>query len=117
MSIYALRNAAPYFEDPSGVCSLRFAERESLSVDCRAPSQLIRREAFYPGWQARIDGHENPVLRGNDMFQHLDIPKGQHTIVFRYYPSRSWLILVGFTLGCCLWLTGIWHEQKRRRLA
>ncbi len=115
MSIYALPKGAAYFEDSSGACDLRFEERESLSVDCRAASQLLRREAFYPGWHARVDGRESTILRGNDMFQRLNIPKGKHTVVFDYYPTGSWLILAGFVLGCCLWMTGFWYEQKSRR--
>ncbi len=115
MSIYALPKAAAYFEDSSGACDVRFVERESLSVECRAASQLLRREAFYPGWHARVDGRESTILRGNDLFQHLDIPKGKHTVVFDYYPTGSWLILVGFALGCCLWMVGFWYEHKSRR--
>jgi hypothetical protein len=115
MSIYLLPHPAAYFEDPSGICDLHVVRRDSLSVNCPAPSQLIRREAFYPGWHALIDGHESPIYRGNEIFQHLALPKGRHTVVFEYYPSRSWLILSAFLLGCCLFIAGFWYDEVRRR--
>ncbi len=45
-------------------------------------------EIFYPkGWTATIDGEEAPILRVNYLLRGLEIPAGEHEVVFTFAPS------------------------------
>lgn len=45
-------------------------------------------EIYYPkGWTATIDGKEAPILRVNYLLRGLEIPAGDHEVVFTFAPS------------------------------
>lgn len=45
-------------------------------------------ESWYPGWRVTVDGHEQPLLRANDTFSAVAVPRGPHAIERRYVPLR-----------------------------
>jgi hypothetical protein len=45
----------------------------------------------YPGWIAELDGKRVPIRRANHLFRAVEVPRGDHRIVFRYAPG-SWLL-------------------------
>lgn len=47
-------------------------------------------EVFYgpdKGWKAYIDGQETPIIRTNYLLRGLEIPAGQHEVVFEFKPK------------------------------
>jgi hypothetical protein len=45
-------------------------------------------EVYYPkGWTASIDGNEVPIVRVNYLLRGLEIPAGDHEVVFTFAPS------------------------------
>jgi hypothetical protein len=45
-------------------------------------------EIYYAkGWTATIDGQETTILRANYILRGLEIPRGEHTVVFTFKPS------------------------------
>lgn len=69
--------------------------RVVLTVNTPERSMLFFGDTYYPGWRARLDGHETPVNRVNYMFMGVEVPAGEHTIELWYYPRR-------FTLYVCV---------------
>lgn len=65
-------------------------------------------EIYYPeGWTATIDGVESKILRANYILRALEIPEGEHEIVFEFKPKTyyagnrimlisSILVILGF---------------------
>ena len=49
-------------------------------------------EIYYPkGWAATIDGEEVEILRVNYVLRALEVPEGDHEIVFEYKPQSYYL--------------------------
>ena len=86
--------------DEAGESAARIVEygatRVVVRVEADAPGWLVLTDAYYPGWQATLDGESVPVQRANVMFRAVPIPAGAHEIVFTFgYGPRLALLLAG----------------------
>jgi hypothetical protein len=70
-------------------------------------------DTYYPGWRAYVDGKRTKIYRANLAFRAIEVPKGKHTVVFKYVP-------MSFYIGICLTIFGIllciylWRKDKKR---
>jgi len=84
-------------ETTSGKWTIVFpAERtdpNSIETRVNAPEDgfFVRLENFHRGWKAFIDGRETRVYRANYAFQAVRVPKGEHTILFKFSTIYPWL--------------------------
>ena len=83
------------------------ADRVALTSETQAPTTLTIREAWAPGWQARVDGDVVDMPRG----RHREIPlrAGRHHVELRYRPPHLAAALVASglalaALGALAWL-------------
>lgn len=76
------------------------AERWRAHVSLAQPGFLLQREAWYPGWRARVDGHDVAVLRADSVFRGLPLTPGEHDVEV-YFDSPS------FKRGALLSLAGM----------
>jgi hypothetical protein len=53
------------------------------------PSLLVLTDTDYPGWHATVDGKPATISRVDYLLRGVMIPRGTHSIVFRYTPA-SW---------------------------
>jgi hypothetical protein len=63
-------------------------------------------DTYYPGWRAYIDGKPTKIFKANLAFRAVEVPKGKHTVVFKYVPTSFYAGLI-FTLigiGLSIWL-------------
>ncbi len=59
--------------------------------DLSKPGVLVLAEAWYPGWEARVDGRPVPVLLANGYQQAVTLEPGRHVVVLEYRPrGRGW---------------------------
>jgi hypothetical protein len=72
-------------------------ERVAITADVASPAVLVLADAFYPGWQAAVDGVPAPILRANLMLRGLALAPGRHEIVFSYRPA-AWRLGAAISL-------------------
>ena len=70
----------------------RNANQQEVTVTARAsePGWLVLADAFYPGWNASVDGEMTTILRTDYLFRAVPISAGEHTVIFRYEPESFW---------------------------
>jgi hypothetical protein len=114
MDIYELPGAKPYFEVLGGPCALKSESRVLAILDCKGSAQLLRREAFYLGWQASIDGVRVPLERTREIFQQVNLKAGRQRVSFDYAPTHLGLIKLGLGLGVIGLLYGVCIALPKR---
>jgi hypothetical protein len=56
-------------------------------VGSEAGGRFAMAEQFYPGWQATVDGSPTAIDRWSEVFQSVQIPGGQHRLVFQFHSA------------------------------
>ena len=84
-------------------------EQVTVQASTQAPGYLVLTDAWYPGWQATLDGQPMPIERANVHFRAVYLPAGSHTIRFTYRPASyriggiiSLLSLAGIAIAAAL---------------
>jgi hypothetical protein len=101
-----------------GTARLTEARGNLLKYQVQNPSGtglLVFSEIYYPeGWKATIDGKEAPFIRANYVLRAMEIPAGNHEVVFRFEPDSYFVgnkislfssLLVFALLGTTLFLS------------
>ncbi|HKP90196.1 MAG TPA: YfhO family protein [Thermoleophilaceae bacterium] len=78
---------------------------------------VVLQDTHYPGWSAKVDGRDAPIVAANAAFRAVRVPPGTHTVSFRYRP-------LSVTVGAALTLISlaiiggglVWAALRRRRL-
>jgi hypothetical protein len=79
-------------------------KRNSAQAQCTRGASLIRRELFYPGWHAQVNGHAVAVSKAAPLFQQINLPAGQSKIRFFYRPPFERRACAAAALDLLLWL-------------
>ncbi|MCA1648642.1 MAG: hypothetical protein LC797_25320 [Chloroflexi bacterium] len=89
-------SAEPLPVQPDQVGPQQWRARVSLTQ----PGYLLQREAWYPGWRARVDGVDTPVVRADLLFRAVALDPGEHDVEI-FFDSSS------FTRGVLLSAAGL----------
>ena len=112
MNIFALPDPIPYLEAPG--CRLT-GGRETVHADCPLPAHLVRRELFWPGWRATVNGVA-AALQPIGIFQSVTLPPGRSDVVFRYAPPGiEWAFAMCAAGGVALLAAAFWPGLLRWR--
>jgi len=57
-----------------------------LRVEADGPTVAVVRDAWAPGWRARVNGRETPVLRADGRHRAVPVPAGRSEVVLEYRP-------------------------------
>lgn len=81
-----------------------------------ADAYLVLSEAYYPGWEAEVDGLPAAVLPANHLIQTIRLPAGKHLVRFEY---RSRFLGPGILVAVLAGLVplGLLVHRHRRQLA
>lgn len=107
--ILAAASSAKGSEAPSGAGTvpppvevlLYDPERVELRASLSVPGYLVLTDAYYPGWQAEVDGRAVPILRADVYFRAVELDAGEHTVTFQYSPQS---VLWGMVVGGAAWI-------------
>ncbi|MFO7973529.1 MAG: YfhO family protein [Candidatus Hydrogenedentota bacterium] len=79
---------------------IRYRTANEVAVrvsNLEGPRILLFTDADYPEWSATVDGREVPVFRANKAFKAVELPPGDHEIVFTFKSLRAYM---GIAIGC-----------------
>lgn len=55
-----------------------------LDVKSNKAGYLINSETWFPEWNVKVDNHNRQILRADEAFMGVYIPKGNHTVIFEF---------------------------------
>jgi hypothetical protein len=100
--IYRLDGSAPYFG--AAGCQVTSGDRDSAWIVCPRRTSLVRRETWFPGWRAEIDGHPTAIYSADRLFQAVTVSTGSHHSTFSFVPPGTNAALLGLRAGVALML-------------
>jgi uncharacterized membrane protein YfhO len=92
------------------------ANRFSLEYETSNDAFLYVSDTYYPGWRAYVDGKETNIYRANLAFRAIEVPKGKHTVVFKYVPMSFYIGLFLTLIGIALCMILIMRDRKSVRI-
>jgi hypothetical protein len=79
----------------SVTASLYSPEKVVLDVNATAPGWVVLTDAWYPGWEATIDGKSVPVEVADHAYRAVKVDPGKSTITMQFNPpSWTWGSLI-----------------------
>ena len=92
------------------------AQSAVVQVDASAPSIVVVRNVYDPGWHAVVDGRPVRVLPADYLVQGIPVPPGRHTILLSYDDPSVGYGLLGsaLSLAVLLGLAGLLVRRERR---
>ena len=105
--------AEPEATGGEGTARITTFTRNTVVVEVDAPAKalLVLAEAWYPGWRARIDGHEQTVMPANGWMRAVSVPAGKTRVEFFYRPTR---FFIGLICSCSTALLLAWMLRPVR---
>jgi hypothetical protein len=89
--------------------------RVELAVDLDGSGLLVLSDAWYPGWEIRVDGHPRPQLRVAGFFRGVEVKGGDKQVVMTYRPATFWGGLA-LSLAVLALMAGVSVGPVRRKL-
>ncbi|MCA9117457.1 MAG: YfhO family protein, partial [Planctomycetaceae bacterium] len=90
-------------------------ERIVANVTADTAQKIVLTELNYPGWQVEIDGKPATMELADGMFQAVEVPAGEHRVVFYYRPISVrvgiWISLGTFLVLALIAHLRFWHPQ------
>lgn len=92
-------------------------DRWRVSASLSSPGYVVFVDAYDPGWKARVDGAEAPVLRANVAFRAVPVEAGTHAVELEYRPGGLRLGLAITAAALFAWSLALGWTFRRRRQA
>jgi len=102
----AIASAGCSGASPAGDDLVNLTRNDPEALDVRAATDagglLVVSTVAYPGWTARVDGRDTPLLQVDDLLQGVCLSPGAHTVQLRFAPSGWPLAVAASVLGLLL---------------
>jgi hypothetical protein len=91
------------------------ANTVSIKTNSTEKNRLVLYDLNYPGWEVTVDLKPSKPLTIENMYRGVEVPAGQHTVVWTYRPKSFYIgvVISGFTLFVLAAVGHIrfWHPQ------
>ena len=89
--------------------------RIEVKVNAPAAGVLLLNDRFDKDWYATNDGQPASILRCNFIMRGVQLPAGEHTVVFEFRPSLTGLKVSLVAIGIGIVLCGfLWRSARRQ---
>ncbi len=91
-------------------------ERVVARTQADAASVLVLSDAWFPGWEVRLDGKWVPMLRVDHALRGVALPAGSHTVELAFRPTlvaRGGAVTVATLLFMMGWCVAAWSTRHR----
>ena len=89
---------------------------QRVKVSASRPGLLVVSEGWFPGWTASVDGKDATLYRTHVTLRGVEVPAGDHEVVFRYRPRSIRTGLLVTLLSAALAVGGaVLIRQRARR--
>lgn len=87
--------------------------RITAQVHTEADEILCMAIPYRDGWHAAIDGRRTAIYEANDLYMAIEVPEGEHDIMFYYVTPglRLGVLISVITLGFCIYMR---KKDKKR---
>jgi hypothetical protein len=89
-------------------------KRFELRTSSVAPSVLLVNDRYDPDWRVTVDGKQAKLLRANFLMRAVQVPAGQHTVVWHYRPDLKIACISWSAFILMLLLAGVVTVLSRR---
>ncbi len=85
---FVVGDSSPAEGDESPTTNITYYAPEHIVVGISSQTDglLLLTEAFYPGWQATVDGEPTTIYQADGYFQGVFVPAGTHEVQFTFAP-------------------------------
>jgi len=95
--------SAPALSPGEVLRTVRRTDSLELEAWSTGPALLVVNDAFWPGWEARLDGAPVPIIPVDGLVRGVSWPAGRHVLTMRYAPPEVDRGLAVSGLALLLW--------------
>lgn len=100
---------------PSTVSDIKHSvNRVSITVNATEPGILVLSQMYYPGWQVKVNGSEQNVLRADYAFSAVALAPGRQTVEFVFRPRSIAIGLLISVTALAASIAGLYLERRHR---
>ncbi|MCR4329246.1 MAG: YfhO family protein [Candidatus Roizmanbacteria bacterium] len=63
----------------------------TITTKTKRPGILFLSDNYFPGWKATIDSKPTKIFRADYSFRAVEVPEGNHTVIFSYQPISLYI--------------------------
>jgi len=87
--------------EPSGRISKLLPDRVIATIQADCARLVVLMDTWAPGWSVSVDGQPTLPIRVNGVLRGVEVPAGDHTIMWFYRPVH-WTLIVSVTVSSLL---------------
>ena len=88
--------------------------RWRVEVDGAAPALVVVAEAWFPGWEAKVDGRKAPLVEADGGFLGVPVDAGSHVVTLEYHRPAAAVLGRLVTLATLLTVAVLALLRRRR---